>query len=93
MSANRISIEDLGVFALLAKALAVRPSGRAESKHADAREDNAPAPKRGLMDRLDHWFWNQDQKATEAYLAQAKDVYELEVRIRDLERRTPSRYY
>jgi len=41
---------------------------------------------RGLFDRLDHWLWRQAQRDREAYLCEARDIYELEDRIRRLER-------
>ena len=44
------------------------------------------APAAGLLDRLDHWFWRQEQRQREAYLAQASDIYDLERRMRHLER-------
>jgi hypothetical protein len=40
----------------------------------------------GLMARLDNWLWAQQQRAQEAWLAQSGDVYELERRMRALER-------
>jgi hypothetical protein len=43
------------------------------------------------LDRLDRWFWRQEQKRCERYLAQASDVVELEQRLRELERR-PDRF-
>jgi hypothetical protein len=45
------------------------------------------------LERLDHWFWRQQQRAVEAYLAKATDVYDLEARIRALERNVPHPYY
>lgn len=39
-----------------------------------------------VFDRLDHWFWQQAQRDREAYLAGARDIYDLEQRIRRLER-------
>ncbi len=46
-----------------------------------------------LFERLDAWFWRQRQSAHEAYLAQAGDVFEVERRIRALERSVGSKYY
>jgi hypothetical protein len=46
-------------------------------------------PKRGLLDRLDDWFWMLEQRALEARLAQATDIYDLELRIREIERGAP----
>ena len=54
---------------------------------------SVPEPRRGWLDRLDAWFWRREQKAREAYLARSTDVFDLERRIRDLERRPISRYY
>ena len=44
-----------------------------------------------VFDRLDHWFWRQAQRDREAYLSGARDIYELEDRIRRLERSDGSR--
>lgn len=49
-------------------------------------------PRAGLWDRLDHWFWRQTQREREAYLAGAQDIYDLEARIRRLERSGGGRY-
>jgi hypothetical protein len=46
-----------------------------------------------LMERFDRWLWNQHVRDREAYLADAKDIFELEERIRQLERSVGSRYY
>ena len=45
------------------------------------------------LERLDRWFWRQEQKDREAYLARSKDVFDLERRIRALERGAITRYY
>lgn len=50
-------------------------------------------PRSGLLARIDAWFWRQRQREMEAYLAQSQDLFELERRIRDLERNVGSRYY
>lgn len=50
-------------------------------------------PRSSWLDRLDAWFWRREQKAREAWLARSTDVFDLERRIRDLERRPISRYY
>ena len=39
------------------------------------------------LNRLDNWFYRQQVKQREAYLAQSQDIFELEARIRHLERR------
>ncbi|HSU44585.1 MAG TPA: DUF3563 family protein [Casimicrobiaceae bacterium] len=53
----------------------------------------AGMPKQSLLDRLDAWFWRQEQKAQEDYLAGARDVYDLERRIDALDRGSVTRYY
>jgi hypothetical protein len=60
-----------------------RPTTGAASAHA----------RRSLLDRLDDWFWRQHQRADEAYLAQSQDVFELESRMRAIERGIGGRYY
>ena len=50
-------------------------------------------PHSSLLDRLDAWFWRQRQSANEAYLAQSQDVFELESRMRAIERGVGGRYY
>ena len=52
-----------------------------------------PAPRRGWLDRLEGWFWRQRQQSVEAWLSQSTDVFELESRMRSLERPYGSRYY
>jgi hypothetical protein len=62
------------------------------------RGSSRPAPahkttRGALLDRLDAWFWRQRQRTIEAHLAQSQDVFELERRMRDLERGIGGRYY
>ena len=67
-----------------------------EPKSASARKPAATAQraaKLGLLERLDRWLWRQHVREREAYLAESKDIYELEERIRGLERAVGSRYY
>jgi len=40
----------------------------------------------GALERLDRWFWRQEQKARDDYLATSVDVFELERRIEALDR-------
>ena len=40
----------------------------------------------GMFAALDRWLWKQRVRETEAWLAQSQDVFELEARIRQLER-------
>jgi len=39
-----------------------------------------------LLEKLDQWFWRQRQREREAYLAQAHDLFDLEARMRALDR-------
>lgn len=82
----------LGIFALLASALATPMGKPAARRHQDAAPAAAPAPATGLLDRLDDWFWRIEQRAIERHLAKAQDIYDLECRIRDLERASIRRY-
>jgi hypothetical protein len=84
------------IFTLLATAFAPPLGGFDEAQRrpvTDAAPDEAAAPAPRLLDRLDAWFWRMEQRAVEEYLGKAQDVYDLEVRIRDLERAPMSRYY
>ena len=47
----------------------------------------------GLFDRIDAWFWRQEQKELEAWLAQSRSVFELERRIRDIGQGAGMRYW
>jgi Protein of unknown function (DUF3563) len=40
----------------------------------------------GWLDRLDTWFWKQEMKNREAFLARSTDIFDLEQRMRCLER-------
>jgi hypothetical protein len=53
---------------------------------AVSRPSVAQAPKPGLMDRIDRWFWSLEQKQRDAYLAQSVDIVDLEQRLLKLER-------
>jgi hypothetical protein len=59
------------------------------------RREPRPAKTRsvGFFDRLDGWFWRQAQRDQEAYLAGSRDIYDLEQRIRRLERAAGSRFF
>ena len=46
-----------------------------------------------LFASLDRWLWKQRQRETEAWLAQASDVHDLEARIRHLERNRDGRVF
>ena len=86
------SINVFGIAALIADAMSAwhgqqRTNAPGPSRPADS------APRDGWLDRLDRWFWTQRQRGVDARLADSRDVYGLEARMRDLQRCTPSRYY
>lgn len=58
-----------------------------------ARTVAEAAPRTRFLDRLDAWFWRQAQREQEAYLAKSRDVFDLERRIRALERGEITPYY
>ena len=97
MDANRVPPDHLGIFALMAKALAIRPLGDDAFERSNVAPDTtaieSPRPRRGLLERIDHWFWKRGQRALEAHLGKATDVYDLEARIRDLERGVVYRHH
>jgi hypothetical protein len=70
----------IGAWAKLSRALTF------DALRRDAARGEKPERSRGLFDRLDAWLWRQAQREQEAYLAGARDIYELEARIRRLER-------
>jgi hypothetical protein len=60
-----------------------------ESARANASANSvgySVAYPRGWLDRLDTWFWKQEMKRREAFLAQSTDIFDLEQRMRWLER-------
>jgi hypothetical protein len=72
---------------------AARRGGSPAKAPAKAVAKSAEAPRLPWLDRLDAWFWRQEQKDREAYLARSRDVFELERRIELLDREGISRYY
>lgn len=67
-----------------------------EAQQAFVAASPAAAPRRArvsLFERLDRWVYRQEQREREAWLSGAQDVFELEARIRQLERSVGSRYY
>ena len=79
-----------GAWAKLTHALIFDPLRRdpkPESQPAQSAGKRSP----GIFERIDRWFWRQQMRDREAYLAGAQDIYELEERLRRLER--SSRYY
>jgi hypothetical protein len=82
-----------GLFTLMADALAVGWREPAPRDGSVSVQEPERLPAAGWLDRIDHWFWLQQQRDRERYLAQAKDVFDLEVRIRDLERGSARGFY
>ncbi len=62
-------------------------------KRETAHAPTASPQRRTLFERVDAWFWRQQQEDREAYLARSRDVFELEQRIKALERGEIARYY
>lgn len=81
----------VGAWAKLAQALAFPPPPRGGLANGEPVKATAARP--GILERIDRWFWKQEMRDREAYLAGAQDIFELEERIRRLERSTGSRYY
>jgi hypothetical protein len=82
------------LYMLMADALG--PAHKSASRGAATRRSIsgvAVEPREGLLDRLDRWFWRQEQKAREAYLAGSRDVFDLERRIEAMDRGGIARYY
>jgi len=46
-----------------------------------------PGPLQRGLEAIDHWFHRQRLASREKYLSQAQNVFDLEARMRDLERR------
>ena len=56
---------------------------------ADKRTRKESTPRvrsRSWLERLDSWFWKQEMKRREAFLAKSVDIFDLEQRMRRLER-------
>ncbi|MGA8033212.1 MAG: DUF3563 family protein [Casimicrobiaceae bacterium] len=88
--------------AVVAEALARRSTAAEDARKAAARAprksstEAAAAPveaRKSLLERLDAWQFRQAQREREAYLARSKDVFDLERRMRSIDRGTMGRYY
>jgi hypothetical protein len=78
MRTHRLSLTDpagLGLFTVFAKALAFLPPQTGSVARRDAAvtavPEKTPVPRRGWFERLEYWFWMQQQRDLEAYLAKA----------------------
>jgi len=100
MRAHRLPLTDpagLGIFPLIAKALMFPARQEGSFGRQDAAvtpvPEQTPVRRRGFLERLEYWFWAQQQRDLEAYLAKATDVYDLEARIHAVERNKSIPYY
>ena len=91
MRATDIPVDEegaLGLCRLLLRAASSPNTVDAASTPSQAGNAVAPPPRTlTLFERLDRWVARMRQSDRERYLAQANDVFELEARIRELERR------
>jgi uncharacterized protein DUF3563 len=85
-----------GVLARLTHGILLDANQRAQldrAKRANASDGsfassfaNSFAKSRSWLSRVDTWFWKQEMKRREAFLAQSADIFDLERRMRMLER-------
>jgi hypothetical protein len=68
-------------------------TGRSHRTPRRSRTRREEVRRQSLFDRLDRWFWRQQQKAHESYLAGAQDVFDLERRIDAIDRGAVRPYY
>ena len=85
-------INVFGVAALIADAMSAWHGPQRTNVPGPSRPAET-APRDGWLDRLNRWLWTRRQRGVEARLARSSDVFELEARMRELERGIPSRYY
>ena len=77
----------IGVMTRLTHGILFDASARAERDSARAfTPARATATRSSWLDRLDNWFWKQEMKSREAFLAKSIDIFDLEQRMRCLER-------
>jgi Protein of unknown function (DUF3563) len=77
-----------GVLATLTHGILLDANERAQ-EDSGARANasaNSPAISNSWLDRVDAWFWKQEMKRRETFLAQSSDIFDLERRMRRLER-------
>ncbi len=95
MRTPQITLSDnvFRVIAELSETLSHPRRGTRATSGPSANGPTTPSRRLGWLERLENWHWRARQRGVEAFLAQSQDVFELEARIRDLERGNPSRYY
>ena len=81
----------IGAWARLTHGLIFDPLRR--ERRPETRTPPAGTRRAGIFERIDRWFWRQQLRDREAYLAGSQDIFELEERIRRFERSGGSRYY
>jgi hypothetical protein len=96
MKATNFPLPDDGAIGTVVKfaqatffdALPANAQRKAPAAPASPPTGKLPAAERHRwLSALDRWFYAQRLKERDAYLAQAQDIFELEARIRRLERR------
>ena len=82
----------LRMFAPVAEVLSFLPR---ESSVRSTIDPHPPAPstRKHWLERLHRWYREPRQRVLDAYLADSKNIAELEARVRDIGPRFPSRYY
>jgi hypothetical protein len=77
-----------GILARLTHGILQDANERAQKDNAAPASgfDSTVSRPRGWFDRLDTWFWKQEMKSREAFLARSTDIFDLEQRMRRLER-------
>jgi hypothetical protein len=77
-----------GILARLTHGILQDATERAQQDSAAAASAcaNTVSQPRRWLDRLDTWFWKQEMKSREAFLARSTDIFDLEQRMRRLER-------
>jgi hypothetical protein len=71
----------------------LRPAARPQPLATVPRSSAPTRESIGLFERLDRWMYRLQQRERESWLSNSRDVFELEDRIRQLERSVGSRYY
>ena len=90
MRATDIPVDEEGALGLCRLLLRAASSPAIDAAATPAPTGNAVStPSEGLtlFERFDRWIVRMRQRDRERYLAQANDIFELEARIRELERR------
>ena len=91
MRAADIPVDEEGALGLCRLLLRGAPSPKAidaaSTSEKPGNPASTPSKRLTLFERLDRWIARMRQRDRERYLAQANDVFELEARIRELERR------